>query len=85
MPEVDKMGQLIASISKGALDRLEWLMFLHEKEKYITDEVKAAFEMFYNWVENALSAEEWKEMGLDPIILEHSLCKLKRAKPILEP
>ena len=82
-PTVEEMGSLIASLSKGALHGLIALNLLRPAEKgddLYTEKVTDAFATLYTHLEGSLESEQWKKMGMDVLVLEHSLCKFKRLK-----
>ena len=83
-PSVEEMGSLISVVSKGAVSGLNLLGLLPDKKtkhsKYPPTQVVNAFKLLFDRLKEALDAVEWNDMGLDTIVLEHSLCKLKRMK-----
>lgn len=82
-PTVEEMGGLVASTSKGALQGLIELNLLRPMEKgdgSYPDKVIHAFTSLYHNLKESLTSEEWKRMGMDVLVLEHSLCKFKRLK-----
>ena len=83
-PSVEEMGSLISVVSKGAVSGLNLLGLLPDKKtkhsKYPPTQVVNAFKLLFDRLKEALDPVEWSDMGLDTIVLEHSLCKLKRMK-----
>ena len=86
-PSVEEMGSLIAAVGKGAVSGLILLRLLPPKPtrtyKYPPMQVVNAFTLLYNDLKSSMD-KEWVHMGLNPIVLEHSLCKLKRMKRLLK-
>lgn len=86
MPTVEEMGILIAKVSKGAIAGLVVLQLLPTKEKgykYPPVQVLKAFTSLYKSLQEKLTEDEWQEMGLNTVVLEHCLCKLKRVRNLL--
>ena len=82
-PTVKEMGCLIASLSKGALQGLIALNLLHPADKgddSYPDKVTDAFATLYKHLKGSLESDQWTKMGMDVLVLEHSLCKFKRFK-----
>ena len=80
-PTVDEMGSLIASVSKGALQGLIKLNLVPPANKgddMYPEKVTRAFTTLYHDLKGSLTSDEWKRMGMDVLVLEHSLCKFKR-------
>lgn len=80
-PTVDEMGVMIAKISKGGIGGLRYLNLLPPHipgYPFTPTQVLNAYTIVYNRLKEALDSEEWNEMGMNTLVLEHSLCKVKR-------
>lgn len=80
-PTVEEMGALIAKVSKGAIAGMVYLNLLPGRAKnyhYPARQTALAFKELYDRLKEELSDDERDRMGMDAIVLEHSLCKLKR-------
>lgn len=78
-PTIEEMGNLVANVSKGAVGGLVYLQLILQKvknAKYDAADVALVFINLYQSVKRDLEAN-WNEMEMDPIVFEHSLCKLK--------
>lgn len=82
-PGVEEMGHLIAVVSERAVSGLEQLGLLYGQKKYTPEQVISVFTDLYNQLQEAITEGEWQNMSMDPIVLEHSLCKLKHARAVL--
>lgn len=89
MPSPIQMGEKIYQINKGALAGLKHLGYLGQDGKrkrtkgMAKTTVVAAFELFYNHITDALSAQEARDMGWNTLVAEHVLCKVVRLKTYL--
>ena len=85
-PTIEEMGRMIALVNKGALTGLARLGLLNlpkKGTKLSKDEVTVAFKVVYEYLSNNLTQEEQDIMGIDTIVIEHSLCKLTRVSHLL--
>src|SRR5882762_8527539 len=83
-PSLDDMANAIAHINAGGIKGLEALGILPDTRNMKLDvqiaAVKPAFEMFYDFLDKALTAEQKGIIGFDYIMVEHTLCKIARLK-----
>jgi len=83
-PSLDDMANAIARINAGGIKGLEALGILPDTCNMKLDAriaaVKPAFQMFYNFLDKALTAEQKQIIGFDYIMVEHTLCKMARLK-----
>src|SRR5882762_3992735 len=83
-PSLDDMANAIAHINAGGIKGLEALGILPDTCNMKLDAriaaVKPAFEMFYDFLDKALTAEQKGIIGFDYIMVEHTLCKIARLK-----
>ena len=85
-PTVEEMGRMIALVNKGALAGLARLGLLNlpkKGTKLSKDEVTVAFKVVYEYLTKNLTQEEQDNMGIDTLVIEHSLCKLTRVSHLL--
>ena len=90
-PSIEEMGSLIAAANKGAVSGLILLQLLppkiDDKFKHHPMQVVNAFKLLYNGLQSSMKKvdkkEKWAEMSINAIVLEHSLCKLKRMSKLL--
>lgn len=86
-PSVDEIARLIALLGKGAVSGLMELHLLPPKEskhsKHSPHAVVAAFRSLYDKLQESIEPTLWDAMGINAIVIEHSLCKLKRMKDLL--
>ena len=85
-PTIEEMGRMIALVNKGALNglaRLGLLNLPNKGTKLSKEEVTVAFKVVHEYLTNNLTQEEQDNMGMDPIVIEHSLCKLTRVSHLL--
>ena len=76
MPSSLELGQLIYKVGKGAKAGMVMLGLVKEEVK---EEVFCnTFSMLDSHIENALEVEEKEAMGYNVVMLEHTLCKMKR-------
>lgn len=81
LPTPEDLGVMIAALNSGAIKGLKALGYLPADFRLIVTTrpaVIAAFQEFYQDVEQMLTAEERENMPWNPIVAEHSLCKLTR-------
>lgn len=76
MPSSHELGQLIYKVGKGAKDGM--LMFGLVSEGFNEEVFCESFSSLDTYIERALGAEEKKAMGYNVVMLEHTLCKMKR-------
>ncbi len=76
MPSSHELGKLIYKVGKGAKDGM--LMFGLVRKGANAEDFCKAFTSLDNYVERALGVEEKKAMGYNVVMLEHTLCKMKR-------
>lgn len=82
-PTLEEMGAVITKVNKGAIAGLKKLGALpDQQDKHTSDQVDKALSDVYNSLRSGLTQEEWKDMGMDVLTLEHSLCKYKRVDKI---
>ncbi|KAI0750357.1 hypothetical protein BC629DRAFT_1231353 [Irpex lacteus] len=75
-PEIDDIGNIIASLQKGAMAGLRKLKYLEEVATRA--QVVAAFRQFYEDVEGSLTPQQQEQFSWSPIVAEHTLCKYSR-------
>lgn len=82
MPEPEEIGKMVGQLMKGGASGL-WYLGLSPLEKATGDAfmdfLQNQFVALYHAVDELLTAAEKEEMGWNPIVLEHALCKFKRA------
>lgn len=74
LPDASKVGEIIFRINAGAKGGLELLGFDVSTKKSCME----AMSSLWLKVQGLLSPEEIHEMGIEPITLEHALCKFQR-------
>ena len=74
MPEVSEVGKFIFKINAGGKDGLALLGFNVATEEACTDAMDAVWTALHK----SFTSAEITQMGLDPITIEHALCKFKR-------
>jgi len=83
-PSLDDMANAIACINAGGIKGLEALGILPDTCSMKLDAriatIKPTFEMFYDFLDKALTAEQKGIIGFDYIMVEHTLCKIARLK-----
>lgn len=86
-PTTTNIGEFIATINAGAISGLRLLRYLPRKDPAIPPkkkqpvsriESKAAFQEFYRDISNELLTAEKKAMQWNPVMAEHTLCKISR-------
>jgi len=85
-PSLDDMADTIACINSGGVKGLEALGILPDTHKMRVDAriaaVKSAFEIFYDFLDKSLMAEEKGIIGFDYVMVEHVLCKIAHLKSL---
>lgn len=77
MPEVSEVGEIIFKINAGGKHGLQLLGFNVDTKEACGE----AMVSVWTAVHKFFTPAEIEEMGLDPITLEHALCKFKRLQP----
>lgn len=77
-PTVNDMGKAIYDLQLGARDALVYMGLIGNKATLA--ETQEAFQEVYDFVNEAFSEEDKMVMRFDAIMVEHALCKFKRAK-----
>lgn len=79
MPSDEEVGTCIYRLKAGGAKGLELLGYLdNAAEKHTEAEVRTAFQEYYRAVSRELEPDERESMGWNPIVGEHTLCKVKR-------
>ncbi|KAH9917797.1 uncharacterized protein B0H18DRAFT_883403, partial [Fomitopsis serialis] len=76
MPTVDEMAGLVSGLKAGAWSGLERLELISGSAS--PEDVVQAFKLAYNYLDSALSEEVKRDIKFDVIMVEHTLCKVKR-------
>ena len=76
MPSASEYAKSVVKMGKGSKDGME-ICGLVEKRGSL-EQFCAAFASLDQALQNELSEEERKAMGYNVIMLEHTLCKIKR-------
>ena len=76
MPPSYELGQLIHKVGKGAKDGMQMIGLVREEDD--RKDFCEAFSSLDAYIESMLGADEKKTMGYNVIMLEHTLCKIKR-------
>jgi hypothetical protein len=76
IPEVSVVGEIIFKINAGGMAGLELLGLKVDTKEACAEAMRLA----WTAVNKSLTPTEIVNMGLDPITLEHALCKFKRLK-----
>lgn len=89
MPTIQEMAECITSWNSGSLKGLQLLglVDVFPKGTKRPEKVRAvvqALQEVWDFLSSKLSKEEQEEIGLDVIVLEHSLCKLSRSDKYLD-
>jgi hypothetical protein len=74
MPEPSKVGEIIFKINAGGKSGLALLGFNVNTQEACAEAMKS----FCDAVHKLLTPEEVNRMGIDPVTLEHALCKFSR-------
>ncbi len=74
MPDSAEVGEIIFRIDAGGRGGLRLIGFSVDTK----EECAAAMLALWDLAQRFLTPAEIEEMGLDPIVLEHALCKFKR-------
>jgi hypothetical protein len=75
-PSSYELGQLIYKVGKGAKDGMQMLGLVREGVDRI--DFCNVFASLDAYIESGLGAEDKKAMGYNAVMLEHTLCKIKR-------
>ena len=78
MPSSREYGELIFKVGKGAKDGMTMIGLV--KNSANPEELCDAFESLDLALQHELTEEEKKAMGYNVVMLEHTLCKIKRLK-----
>ncbi|KAH9915356.1 uncharacterized protein B0H18DRAFT_885970, partial [Fomitopsis serialis] len=78
MPTVEEMGEVVWNLKAGAFAGLACLGLISGKSA-TQDEVCKAFKLAHDHLEAKLSADVKSKIVFDPVMVEHTLCKVKRA------
>jgi hypothetical protein len=79
MPQPSEVGGIIFDINAGARAGLGLLGYDVRSKEACAEAMRS----LWSEVTESFTGEEIDEMGLDPITLEHALCKLKRLEKII--
>ncbi|KAA1470366.1 hypothetical protein DENSPDRAFT_685237 [Dentipellis sp. KUC8613] len=87
MPTKEEMGGIIVDISRGALRYLQDQNVVGPKgskgSKQYRLDITGKFLELYNFLDASLTDEEKTKMGFNTVMLEHTLCKMKRLHDML--
>ncbi|KAH9918987.1 uncharacterized protein B0H18DRAFT_1122793 [Fomitopsis serialis] len=78
MPTVEEMGEVVWNLKAGVFAGLACLGLISGKSA-TQDEVCKAFKLAHDHLEAKLSADVKSKIVFDPVMVEHTLCKVKRA------
>jgi hypothetical protein len=78
MPSSHELGQVIYKLGMGGKKGMKELSLVSEEDN--VDVFCKAFASLDTYVETTLGAEEKEAMGYNVVMLEHTLCKIKRLK-----
>jgi hypothetical protein len=76
MPSPNEFGELIFSVGRGAKDGMILIGLV--KDSVSKDEFCEALESLYLSLQQELTEDEKEVMGFNIVMLEHTLCKIKR-------
>jgi len=76
MPEASKVGEIIFKINAGGKSGLELLGFKVDTQEACAESMRSVWVAIHK----LLTPGEIDKMGIDPITLEHALCKFSRLK-----
>lgn len=74
LPDASKVGEIIFGINAGGMGGLKLLGFNVSTKEACAE----AMSSLWMKVQELLSPEEIHELGIEPITLEHALCKFQR-------
>ncbi|RDB14953.1 hypothetical protein Hypma_016200 [Hypsizygus marmoreus] len=74
-PTISELAVIVQNINRGARERKEGKII----QKANTEDVGMGLEFVYELMKEILSPQEQADIGLDMIVVEHTLCKFSRA------
>lgn len=90
-PSLDDVVDAMVNVNSGGIKGLVALGLVEQKEgkgKYKFEDIKVAFSVWHNFLDNHLTRQEKEDMVFDRPMSEHSSCKLSklvRAKFVVFP
>ena len=80
MPTIEAMGAIVYRLNSGAMAGLQLLGYVNAHTKASRDEVERQFAAFYGNIQAAIRESGRTDIDWNPIIAEHTLCKVKRLR-----